>query len=287
MHIAFLDIRIYAILGNGWWSPVSLGKWSFSIPVFPVKIGAMYYKWADWPRFGTFLCLSFEAPGTQFVKPTVGVPQVFSQMTPVRPGSTMPVRPTTNTFTTVIPATLTIRSTVPQSQSQQTKSTPSTSTTPTATQPTSLGQLAVQPPGQANQTSNPKLGEVWEEEMAELGRGGGWRTDDYHLANIAPSFPSPPAVSITSFVTVKRPGVTGENSNEVAKLVNTLNTIPSLGQSPGPVVVSNNNSSQGSQRTSGPESSMKGTITWKTLSSQLFKTLMLYQNSILWNREIK
>ncbi|XP_066218603.1 pogo transposable element with ZNF domain isoform X2 [Saccopteryx leptura] len=163
------------------------------------------------------------APGTQFVKPTVGVPQVFSQMTPVRPGSTMPVRPTTNTFTTVIPATLTIRSTVPQSQSQQTKSTPSTSTTPTATQPTSLGQLAVQPPGQANQTPNPKL------------------------------------VSITSFVTVKRPGVTGENSNEVAKLVNTLNTIPSLGQSPGPVVVSNNSSSHGSQRTSGPESSMKVT----------------------------
>uniref|UniRef100_A0A5F9CU11 Pogo transposable element with ZNF domain n=1 Tax=Oryctolagus cuniculus TaxID=9986 RepID=A0A5F9CU11_RABIT len=170
------------------------------------------------------------APGTQFVKPTVGVPQVFSQMTPVRPGSAMPVRPTTNTFTTVIPATLTIRSTVPQSQAQQTKSTPSTSTTPTATQPTSLGQLAVQPPGQSNQTSNPKL---------------------------APSFPSPPAVSIASFVTVKRPGVTGENSNEVAKLVNTLNTIPSLGQSPGPAVVSNNSSAHSSQRTSGPESSMK------------------------------
>uniref|UniRef100_H0VSU3 Pogo transposable element with ZNF domain n=1 Tax=Cavia porcellus TaxID=10141 RepID=H0VSU3_CAVPO len=172
------------------------------------------------------------APGTQFVKPTVGVPQVFSQMTPVRPGSTMPVRPTTNTFTTVIPATLTIRSTVPQSQSQQTKSTPSTSTTPTATQPTSLGQLAVQPPGQSNQTSNPKL---------------------------APSFPSPPAVSIASFVTVKRPGVTGENNNEVAKLVNTLNTIPSLGQSPGPIVVSNNSSAHGAQRTSGPESSLKVT----------------------------
>uniref|UniRef100_A0A8B9W9V9 Pogo transposable element with ZNF domain n=1 Tax=Bos mutus grunniens TaxID=30521 RepID=A0A8B9W9V9_BOSMU len=172
------------------------------------------------------------APGTQFVKPTVGVPQVFSQMTPVRPGSTMPVRPTTNTFTTVIPATLTIRSTVPQSQSQSTKSTPSTSTTPTATQPTSLGHLAVQPPGQSSQTQNPKL---------------------------APSFPSPPAVSIASFVTVKRPGVTGENSNEVAKLVNTLNTIPSLGQSPGPVVVSNNSSAHGSQRTSGPESSMKVT----------------------------
>ena len=103
--------------------------------------------------------------------------------------------------------------------------------------------------------------------------GGGWRTDDYHLANKAPSFPSPPAVSIASFVTVKRPGVTGENSNEVAKLVNTLNTIPSLGQSPGPMVVSNNSSAHGSQRTSGPESSMKGTITRKTLGSQSFKNI--------------
>lgn len=122
-----------------------------------------------------FSCFSSEAPGTQFVKPTVGVPQVFSQMTPVRPGSTMPVRPTTNTFTTVIPATLTIRSTVPQSQSQQTKSTPSTSTTPTATQPTSLGQLAAPPPSQSSQTPNPKLGEHWEVETAVLGGavGGG------------------------------------------------------------------------------------------------------------------
>ncbi|XP_035755033.1 pogo transposable element with ZNF domain isoform X7 [Egretta garzetta] len=64
------------------------------------------------------------APGTQFVKPTVGVPQVFSQMAQVRPGTTMPVRPTTNTFTTVIPATLTIRSTVPQSQAQQQRQSP-------------------------------------------------------------------------------------------------------------------------------------------------------------------
>ncbi|XP_009665839.1 pogo transposable element with ZNF domain isoform X1 [Struthio camelus] len=160
------------------------------------------------------------APGTQFVKPTVGVPQVFSQMAQVRPGTTMPVRPTTNTFTTVIPATLTIRSTVPQSQAQQqSKSTPSTSTTPTSTQPTTLGQLTVQQPGQSSQATNPKL------------------------------------VSIASFVTVKRPGVTGENSNEVAKLVNTLNTIPSLGQSPGPLVVSNNSPVHGSQRSSVSESS--------------------------------
>ncbi|XP_009889983.1 PREDICTED: pogo transposable element with ZNF domain [Charadrius vociferus] len=160
------------------------------------------------------------APGTQFVKPAVGVPQVFSQMAQVRPGTTMPVRPTTNTFTTVIPATLTIRSTVPQSQAQQqSKSTPSTSTTPTATQPTALGQLTVQQPGQSSQATNPKL------------------------------------VSIASFVTVKRPGVTGENSSEVAKLVNTLNTIPSLGQSPGPLVVSNSSPVHGSQRSSVSESS--------------------------------
>uniref|UniRef100_A0A8D0FJ90 Pogo transposable element with ZNF domain n=1 Tax=Strix occidentalis caurina TaxID=311401 RepID=A0A8D0FJ90_STROC len=62
-------------------------------------------------------------------------------------------------------------------------------------------------------------------------------------------------VSIASFVTVKRPGVTGENSNEVAKLVNTLNTIPSLGQSPGPLVVSNSSPVHGSQRSSVSESS--------------------------------
>ncbi|KAM6039575.1 pogo transposable element with ZNF domain [Chlamydotis macqueenii] len=122
------------------------------------------------------------APGTQFVKPTVGVPQVFSQMAQVRPGATMPVRPAANTFTTVIPATLTIRSTVPQSQAQQ-------------------------------------------------------------------------QMSIASFVTVKRPGVTGENSSEVAKLVNTLNTVPSLGQSPGPLVVSNSSPVHGSQRSSVSESS--------------------------------
>ncbi|XP_027764709.1 pogo transposable element with ZNF domain, partial [Empidonax traillii] len=120
------------------------------------------------------------APGTQFVKPAVGVPQVFSQVAQVRAGTPLPVRPAPNTFTTVIPATLTLRSTVPQAQ-------------------------------------------------------------------------APQQMSIASFVTVKRPGVTGENSNEVAKLVNTLNTVPSLGQSPGPLVVSN--SSPGSQRSSVSESS--------------------------------
>ncbi|NXA29336.1 POGZ protein, partial [Ibidorhyncha struthersii] len=181
------------------------------------------------------------APGTQFVKPAVGVPQVFSQMAQVRPGTTMPVRPTTNTFTTVIPATLTIRSTVPQSQAQQqSKSTPSTSTTPTATQPTALGQLTVQQPGQSSQATNPKLGKICHGKARGL---------DVLLQSL------PLAVSIASFVTVKRPGVTGENSSEVAKLVNTLNTIPSLGQSPGPLVVSNSSPVHGSQRSSVSESS--------------------------------
>uniref|UniRef100_A0A6J0U230 Pogo transposable element with ZNF domain isoform X1 n=1 Tax=Pogona vitticeps TaxID=103695 RepID=A0A6J0U230_9SAUR len=160
------------------------------------------------------------APGTQFVKPTVGVPQVFSQMAQVRPSPAMPVRPSSNTFTTVIPATLTIRSTVPQTQAQpQSKSSPSTSTTPTATQPSALGPLTVQQPGQSTQAPNPKL------------------------------------VSIASFVTVKRPGVTGENNNEVAKLVNTLNTVPSLGQSSGPIVLSNNSPAHASQRAGASDSS--------------------------------
>ncbi|XP_070622407.1 pogo transposable element with ZNF domain isoform X2 [Erythrolamprus reginae] len=122
------------------------------------------------------------APGTQFVKPAVGVPQVFSQMAQVRPAPTMPVRPASNTFTTVIPATLTIRNTVPQSQAQ-------------------------------------------------------------------------PQMSIASFVAVKKPGVLGENSNEVAKLVNTLSTVPSLAQSSGPLVVPNNSQAHGSQRTGFSESS--------------------------------
>ncbi|XP_061872302.1 pogo transposable element with ZNF domain isoform X5 [Colius striatus] len=153
------------------------------------------------------------APGTQFVKPAVGVPQVFSQMAQVRPGTTMPVRPTTNTFTTVIPATLTIRSTVPQSQAQQqSKSTPSTSTTPTATQPTPLGQLTVQQPGQSSQATNPKL------------------------------------VSIASFVTVKRPGVTGQSPGPLV----VSNSSPVHGSQRSSVSESSSSSSSSSKVSSSP-----------------------------------
>uniref|UniRef100_A0A8C5R012 Pogo transposable element derived with ZNF domain n=1 Tax=Leptobrachium leishanense TaxID=445787 RepID=A0A8C5R012_9ANUR len=90
------------------------------------------------------------APGTQFMKPAGGIPQMFSQVTQVRPASAVPVRPATNTFTTVIPATLTIRSTVPQSQAQINKPTPSTSTTSAPSQPPTMAirQIAVQQPAQ-------------------------------------------------------------------------------------------------------------------------------------------
>ncbi|XP_038017927.1 pogo transposable element with ZNF domain isoform X1 [Motacilla alba alba] len=111
------------------------------------------------------------APGTQFVKPAVGVPQVFSPVAQVRPGSAGPGRPATNAFATVIPATLTLRSTVPQAQ-------------------------------------------------------------------------APQQMSIASFVTVKRPGVPGDGGGsaggpEVAKLVNTLGTVPSLAHGPAALAVAN------------------------------------------------
>ncbi|NXM69629.1 POGZ protein, partial [Serilophus lunatus] len=143
------------------------------------------------------------APGTQFVKPAVGVPQVFSQVAQVRAGTPLPVRPPGSTFATVIPATLTIRSPAPAPPGKASASTSSTA------QPGA--------PGQPSPAANPKL------------------------------------VSIASFVTVKRPGVTGDSSPEVAKLVNTLNTVPSLGQSPAPL--GGSNSSPASQRSNVSESS--------------------------------
>ncbi|XP_032089839.1 pogo transposable element with ZNF domain isoform X3 [Thamnophis elegans] len=173
------------------------------------------------------------APGTQFVKPTVGVPQVFSQMAQMRPAPAMPVRPASNTFTTVIPATLTIRNTVPQSQAQQpqskssfgiSSSSSSSSTTPSLV----LGQFPVQ-----------------------LSPGVPPSSEQKRSASLLLF----PPVSIASFVAVKKPGMAGDNSNEVVKLVNTLNTVPSLAQSSGPLVVPNNSQAHGSQRTGLSESS--------------------------------
>lgn len=60
--------------------------------------------------------------------------------------------------------------------------------------------------------------------------------------------PLPPAVSIASFVTVKRPGVPGDGGGsaggpEVAKLVNTLGTVPSLAHGPAALAVANSSPS--------------------------------------------
>ncbi|XP_069805457.1 pogo transposable element with ZNF domain isoform X3 [Dendropsophus ebraccatus] len=129
------------------------------------------------------------AAGTQFMKPAVGVPQVFSQVTQVRPATTVPVRPATNTFTTVIPATLTIRSTVPQSQNQVNKPVTSTSTTSAPSQQP-LRQITVQQPTQALAISQ-----------------------NQNTPN-----PNTKLVSISSLVTVKRPGET----NDVVKFVNAV-----------------------------------------------------------------
>lgn len=93
----------------------------------------------------------------------------------------------------------------------------------------------------------------------------------YQCSCIVPSL----SVSIASFVTVKRPGVTGENSNEVAKLVNTLNTIPSLGQSPGPLVVSNSSPVHGSQRSSVSESSSSSSLKGTVCSSSCHRLILL------------
>ncbi|XP_075117308.1 pogo transposable element with ZNF domain isoform X2 [Leptodactylus fuscus] len=145
------------------------------------------------------------AAGTQFMKPAVGVPQVFSQVTQVRPATTVPVRPATNTFTTVIPATLTIRSTVPQSQNQINKPISSTSTTSAPSQP--LRQITVQQPTQAlaisqaqnNPNNNPKL------------------------------------VNISSLVAMKRPGET----NDMVKFVNAVSGSQTTTQNSTQLILSN------------------------------------------------
>ncbi|XP_028649773.2 pogo transposable element with ZNF domain isoform X6 [Erpetoichthys calabaricus] len=98
------------------------------------------------------------APGTQFFKPAVGVPQVLSQMTQVRSGAPVPGRPPTSTFTTVIPATLTIRSTAPPNTGPP--GTKVTSTLPPTTTTQLVHSSAVSQPSQTIPVSNSKLATV-------------------------------------------------------------------------------------------------------------------------------
>uniref|UniRef100_A0A8C3UUV4 Pogo transposable element with ZNF domain n=1 Tax=Catharus ustulatus TaxID=91951 RepID=A0A8C3UUV4_CATUS len=143
------------------------------------------------------------APGAQFVKPAVGVPQVFSPVAQVRPGSA-------NAFATVIPATLTLRSTVPQAQAPQ--------------QSESLPRLS-QNPG----VPNPGIPKFWDPKLL------GFQILGSQSPGIIKSWDpkflgSQSSVSIASLVPLKRPGVPGEagaGGPEVAKLVSTGGSVPS------------------------------------------------------------
>ncbi|KAM4690054.1 pogo transposable element with ZNF domain [Rhinophrynus dorsalis] len=165
------------------------------------------------------------APGTQFMKPAVGVPQVFSQVTQVRPAPTVPVRPATNTFTTVIPATLTIRSTVPQSQAQANKPTVSTATTSAPSQ--TIRQITMQQQAQ--------------QQLAAPNQSN-------HAANL---------VSIASLVTVKRPGET----NDMVKFVNAVSGSQTTVLNSNQIILStSSNNTSNIQRSLPPEQlGMKGT----------------------------
>uniref|UniRef100_H2ZZ73 Pogo transposable element derived with ZNF domain n=1 Tax=Latimeria chalumnae TaxID=7897 RepID=H2ZZ73_LATCH len=192
------------------------------------------------------LSLNFVAPGTQFVKPTMGVPQVFSPMTQVRSSTTMPVRPNANTYTTVIPATLTIRSTAPPVQmlQQQGKSSPSalnsattlvtatTSSVPSATTQTTMVQSAVPPPPASSKLASPKL-------------------------QVSPQYFFPFSVSYANVVTVKRSGLTGE-AKDIQTLVSFVNSIPPLG--PAPIIVSSASTTSQAITTPAAEQRPKGNI---------------------------
>ncbi|XP_043936568.1 pogo transposable element with ZNF domain isoform X2 [Protopterus annectens] len=161
------------------------------------------------------------APGTQFVKPQVGVPQVFSPVTPVRPGNTVSVRPTTNTFTTVIPATLTIRSTVPQTQ-QQAKPPSQTPVTLNSSQSPAVTHLAaVQKPVQNVQSTAAKL------------------------------------VTFANIVHVRK---AGETSTEMAKSMSLVNTVSSVSQSPTPTVLTTSTSSVNSTSSADQKGSSESSI---------------------------
>ncbi|XP_039606171.1 pogo transposable element derived with ZNF domain b isoform X2 [Polypterus senegalus] len=147
------------------------------------------------------------APGTQFFKPAVGVPQVLSQMTQVRSGAPVPGRPPTSTFTTVIPATLTIRSTAPPNTGPP--GTKVTSTLPPTTTTQLVHSSAVSQPSQTISVSNSKLVGL-KGPSSNLGNRRFLMQGDTLLE-----------ISEKDESRVKR----GEHNPEVQKLVNLVNTV--------------------------------------------------------------
>ncbi|KAG9345318.1 hypothetical protein JZ751_009864 [Albula glossodonta] len=150
------------------------------------------------------------APGTQFFKPAVGVPQVMPQPAPMQPGTQVAGRPPTSTYTTVqIPATLTIRSSTPLTQPL---------TTMAATTGTHPHPSAGPPP---NQT--PKIVGV-----QSLGTGRSRRFVMKRDVVLEVQEPEDDEVNVCNLVTVKQ----GDGNPEVQKLVNLVNTVspPTIAQ---------------------------------------------------------
>ncbi|KAK1154800.1 hypothetical protein AOXY_G28351 [Acipenser oxyrinchus oxyrinchus] len=138
------------------------------------------------------------APGTQFFKPAVGVPQVLSPMTQVRPSTPVPVRTPTSTFTTVIPATLTIRSSAPHTPGQPGGG---TLTTAPSSQHAHNSKL-VSINGPTSMVTNRRF-LMQGDRLLEISE-----TDDSR-------------VNVSNLMTMKR----GEQNAEVQKLVNLVNTV--------------------------------------------------------------
>ncbi|KAG5856521.1 hypothetical protein ANANG_G00008820 [Anguilla anguilla] len=163
------------------------------------------------------------APGAQFFKPAVGVPQVMPQVVPqpMRPANQVAARPPTSSYTTVqIPATLTIRSTAPLTQ-------------PLTTMAATAGTQPLQSPGPPSNAPT-KLGSLGE----ETGRSRRFLMQGDTVLEVQE--PGDDEVNVCNLVTVKH----GDNNPDVQKLMNMVNTVgpPAVAQPQAlQVVMANNN----------------------------------------------
>ncbi|XP_069040944.1 pogo transposable element with ZNF domain isoform X2 [Lepisosteus oculatus] len=164
-----------------------------------------------------------QAPGGQFFKPAVGVPQVLSQVTQVRPGTAVPGRPPTSTYTTMIPATLAIRTTTAAAASQPGAKTITTVTAASATQ--LVHSSALSSPTQTIAVPTSKIAGL--QERAAISHRRFLMQGDTVLEVMETDRER---VNVCNLVAVQR----GERNAEVQKLVNLVNTVSPapLGQPP-------------------------------------------------------
>nr|XP_015192112.1 PREDICTED: pogo transposable element with ZNF domain [Lepisosteus oculatus] len=165
-----------------------------------------------------------QAPGGQFFKPAVGVPQVLSQVTQVRPGTAVPGRPPTSTYTTMIPATLAIRTTTAAAASQPGAKTITTVTAASATQ--LVHSSALSSPTQTIAVPTSKIAAGLQERAAISHRRFLMQGDT--VLEVMET--DRERVNVCNLVAVQR----GERNAEVQKLVNLVNTVSPapLGQPP-------------------------------------------------------